>query len=219
MAAPAPDYEMVLEPGDLIWTGIGYGAHGAMLGAQLFLAAFLVASGALALVRPDLDGALWRRLGATRLGTADARGYGALKLVLGVVLLLPAALRAPWQVSGLASVLALGLLVWLERGVPAQWKTTGRFLRRAAIGAAAASAAFIVWETDDAIALGGRVLFKMQEWRTQELDWQLANDPNSPKVGDLAPDFELADPTGTRTARLSDVRGERPVALVFGSYT
>jgi peroxiredoxin len=47
----------------------------------------------------------------------------------------------------------------------------------------------------------------------------LANDPNSPKVGDLAPDFELADPSGASTTRLSTFRGQRPVALVFGSYT
>ena len=56
----------------------------------------------------------------------------------------------------------------------------------------------------------------MQEWRTHELDWQLTNDARSPKVGDLAPDFELADPTGTKTARLSEFRGRRPVALIFG---
>jgi hypothetical protein len=37
--------------------------------------------------------------------------------------------------------------------------------------------------------------------------------------GDLAPDFELPSLDGVRTARLADLRAERPVALVFGSYT
>ena len=38
-------------------------------------------------------------------------------------------------------------------------------------------------------------------------------------VGDHAPDFELQGPSGVTRVRLSDFRGERPVALVFGSYT
>jgi len=39
------------------------------------------------------------------------------------------------------------------------------------------------------------------------------------KVGDVAPDFTLKSPDGKRTVTLSDYRGEKPVALVFGSYT
>ena len=63
------------------------------------------------------------------------------------------------------------------------------------------------------------MLFKLHEWRTNELNWQLSNDARSPKLGQLAPDFELADHTGLRTARLSDFKDKRPVALIFGSYT
>jgi hypothetical protein len=37
--------------------------------------------------------------------------------------------------------------------------------------------------------------------------------------GDLAPDFELPLRDGGATIRLADLRAERPVALVFGSYT
>jgi hypothetical protein len=37
--------------------------------------------------------------------------------------------------------------------------------------------------------------------------------------GDLAPDFELPSLDGDRTMRLADLRAERHVALVFGSYT
>jgi hypothetical protein len=37
--------------------------------------------------------------------------------------------------------------------------------------------------------------------------------------GDLAPDFTLKSPDGKKTIRLSDFRGKKPVALVFGSYT
>ena len=38
-------------------------------------------------------------------------------------------------------------------------------------------------------------------------------------VGELAPDFELPSVDGDGTVRLADLRAERPVALVFGSYT
>ncbi len=39
------------------------------------------------------------------------------------------------------------------------------------------------------------------------------------KVGDPAPDFTLASLDGKQQVTLSDFRGERPVALIFGSYT
>lgn len=44
-------------------------------------------------------------------------------------------------------------------------------------------------------------------------------DRAAPKAGDLAPDFTLSDISGTETIRLSDFRGRKPVALIFGSYT
>lgn len=37
--------------------------------------------------------------------------------------------------------------------------------------------------------------------------------------GDQAPDFELVTHDTSDTVRLSDFHGERPVVLVFGSYT
>jgi hypothetical protein len=39
------------------------------------------------------------------------------------------------------------------------------------------------------------------------------------RVGEAAPDFTLETLDGTRRVRLSERRGERPVVLVFGSYT
>ena len=37
--------------------------------------------------------------------------------------------------------------------------------------------------------------------------------------GDAAPDFELPSLDGERTVRLSELAADRPVVLVFGSYT
>lgn len=45
------------------------------------------------------------------------------------------------------------------------------------------------------------------------------NDSPAPDVEQLAPDFELESLDGVRRVRLSDYRGKRPVALVFGSFT
>ena len=53
----------------------------------------------------------------------------------------------------------------------------------------------------------------------KEKAWQRKYDANAPKPGDLAPDFELADIDGEHRVRLSDFRGRKPVALVFGSFT
>jgi len=50
-------------------------------------------------------------------------------------------------------------------------------------------------------------------------DWHRQHGAGAPKAGDLAPDFELSDSKGEAVVRLSQFRGQRPVALVFGSWT
>lgn len=42
---------------------------------------------------------------------------------------------------------------------------------------------------------------------------------NAPKIGEIAPDFTLHDVAGKNPVMLSDFRGKKPVALVFGSFT
>jgi hypothetical protein len=37
--------------------------------------------------------------------------------------------------------------------------------------------------------------------------------------GEMAPDFTLKSPTGQSEVTLSQFRGQRPVALIFGSFT
>jgi hypothetical protein len=38
-------------------------------------------------------------------------------------------------------------------------------------------------------------------------------------IGDIAPDFSLESPDHKSTFQLSSMRGQKPVVLVFGSYT
>jgi hypothetical protein len=55
--------------------------------------------------------------------------------------------------------------------------------------------------------------------RNEASAWQKKYDEQAPKVGDLAPDFELFDSNRENPVRLSDIRGQKPVALIFGSFT
>ena len=211
-----PGYETVVDPSTIVWTISAMIIHGLMVAAQFGLAAFLIGTGLLAWLAPGLDAPWLRRLGAAG---ASTRVLAGVRVALGVAMLLPFAVAASFLVSLVASLAALALLAAFERSLPGDAIRPGRLARRIAIGSAALVAAFMSWEREDGLAIGAEVIGTTQSWRTHELEWQLANDANAPKVGDVAPDFALQDPSGEVTVRLSDFRGKRPVALVFGSYT
>jgi hypothetical protein len=192
-------YQTVMDPTTIVWGALAMVVHLGTMLAQVGLASFLVVSG------------LRRVVGGER------RRTGALRLGLGLLLAGPLLAGAPLAVSLLACLGALATLLALDRGA-----SSGRWARRAriaAIGCAGVIALFMLWEREDPLALGVELVSNARQWRTHELEWQLANDLEAPKVGELAPDFELQDPSGRSTVRLADFRGERPVALVFGSYT
>jgi peroxiredoxin len=62
-------------------------------------------------------------------------------------------------------------------------------------------------------------MFKTIRYRKEFQAWQKKYDALAPKPGDVAPDFELRDVNGENPIRLSDFRGQKPVVLVFGSFT
>ena len=45
--------------------------------------------------------------------------------------------------------------------------------------------------------------------------WFEKYDQRAPKTGEPAPDFEICDVAGKTAMKLSDMIGERPVALIF----
>ena len=53
----------------------------------------------------------------------------------------------------------------------------------------------------------------------ESIKWHRRYDREAPKRGDLASEFELWDVGGENRVRLSDFRGNKPVALIFGSFT
>ncbi len=57
------------------------------------------------------------------------------------------------------------------------------------------------------------------ERRTAMMQFLAERETLAPAVGADAPDFELPQLGGAERVRLSDFRGRKPVALIFGSYT
>ena len=51
------------------------------------------------------------------------------------------------------------------------------------------------------------------------LTGELGSLKEGPAIGDKAPDFELETQDGERFYRLSRFRTEKPVVLIFGSFT
>jgi len=56
-------------------------------------------------------------------------------------------------------------------------------------------------------------------YRGRERAWQKKYDAHAPREGTLAPDFTLGNASGEQATTLSQYRGDRPVVLVFGSFT
>ncbi len=59
----------------------------------------------------------------------------------------------------------------------------------------------------------------IKKGRQQIRAWQEKYEPLAPQEGDIAPDFDLRDVRGENVVRLSELRGSKPVALIFGSHT
>ena len=76
---------------------------------------------------------------------------------------------------------------------------------------------------DEMVAQFEKIMQGSKEALQARFDGKIAQERNAPKLGDAAPDFELErlDSRGQRTGerrRLSDYY-DKPVALVFGSFT
>jgi hypothetical protein len=194
-----PGYQTVMDPTTVVWGALAMVVHLGVMLIQVGLSVFLVVSGLRLLV-----------------GSEQYR-KGTLHVALGVLLAGPLLAGAPFLVSLFACLAALATLLSLDGG--ASGGRLARWSRATAIGCAGVTALFMLWEREDPLALGVELVSTAQQWRSHELDWQLANDLDAPKVGELAPDFELQDPSGRSVVRLADFRGVRAVAVVFGSYT
>lgn len=200
-----PTYVNVMGSCELAYVALVYLLRAVVAVAQIGVACFLLVIGA-------------RRLVGAR---AERRAQGgALHIGSALMLVAPVAIGAPVAVSILGAPIAFGLLVLpVGRHTPQPSSWRKRAVRRSAVAIAAILALFMLWEGEDNLTLRADLLVDAVESRNDEIAWQHANDPRSPKVGDLAPDFELQDPAGRVQVRLSGFRDQRPVALVIGSFT
>jgi hypothetical protein len=194
------EYETVVNIWDLLPDLFGVLPHAATVVMQAGLALYLFIGG------------------ARRLGSADTRILGVMRLALGALLIVPFAAGTHYALTLLACGTAFVLIALVEPS-PGGRGRLRRFASGAAIGSALVVGAFAIWEREDPLELGMEVLTVANDWRAAEIEWQTQADATAPKLGELAPDFELKDPEGVTAVRLADYRGKRPVALIFGSYT
>ncbi len=62
-------------------------------------------------------------------------------------------------------------------------------------------------------------MIKSVQIRREYRAWQKKYDAEAPRIGDPAPDFELFDIRKKTSVCLADFKAQKPVALIFGSFT
>jgi len=188
--------------------------------AQLLLSLYLIVSGALSIVSTGQDRKWLQRLGLrTGYLPENRRMVGWLKIALGIAMLLPIFFGAPFWFTSIACLAAFLLIFYLGRQEAPSDKRPGRLARSVMASAAVIVFGLTIYEGRDMIVTTKVTFKKAFSYRTTEKSWQQKHDPNTPQVGELAADFELFDPSGEKSFRLSDFKGKRPVVLLFGSYT
>lgn len=201
--------------------GITYGTHAFLAIAQILLCFYLLTNGILLLSSKELVGKWAGRFGLV----ADIEGEKInfrswLMIGTGVAFILPL-FGASYWLAVIACPVAIGLIFYITTGlIGPQQRQAGNFMRKGLALSAILIFGFTIWEGRDLVYAGYDINYKAIYWRNKEVTvWQHENNPNVPKVGDLAPDFVLSDNTGKKSVRLSDFRGKKPVVLLFGSFT
>ncbi|MBW2370238.1 MAG: hypothetical protein JRH15_20400 [Deltaproteobacteria bacterium] len=204
----------------LFWTAMSYGLQLFFSIVQLLLSLYLIVSGALCIAGQGQDRKWLQRLG---LGTdylpESRRLVGCLKIALGIAMLLPISLGAPFWFTSIACLAAFLFIFYMARQKTPSSERPGKRARYAVCLAAIFIFGLTVYEGKDLIVTTKVVFKKAMVYRTSEKSWQQEHNPNTPKVGAMAADFELFDPSGKKRFRLSEFQGKRPVVLIFGSYT
>ena len=205
----------------LALAGVTYGTHAYLAIAQLLLCIYLVASGILLLSPKTSIGKWFRRFGLVSnqdIGNNSLKSW--LMIATGVAFILPLFGMSYW-LAVFACPTAIYLILNIHTSlIDSQEKQGGKIMRKGLLLSAVLVFGFTIWEGRDLVFVGWDVNYKAIYWRHQEVTvWQKENKPNVPKIGELAPDFELSDNTGEKSVRLSDFRGKKPVVLLFGSFT
>ncbi len=202
-------------------SGIVYGLHALLALAQIGLCLFLVLNGRVILSNKKQLGKWGSRFGLTineRLSQKTISGW--LMILTGVALVLPLLGLSYWFAVVACPVSIYWIIVLTSGSDNIERKTTAKLTHKGLIIGAVLVCGFTIWEQKDLVRTAVVICYKAAYWEMEEvMGWQKTNNPNVPKVGEMPPDFELTDVTGTKTVRLSDFRGKKPVVLLFGSFT
>jgi hypothetical protein len=212
-------YPEIMDPSTMNFFLYSIIIHSILVVLQAGLAGFLILSGILNifLINPDIK--LLRTLGLLPPIPEEKKNvHGSIRIILGVALLLPL-IGVPYGVSGIAAILAFIFMIYEHRNRQTQVKNRGSLMRYAMMGLAFICSVSIFFDKADNLVAGKDFLFWGAFFRQEAIRIQIHGEKNTPKLGDLAPDFELSDPSGTKSIRLSDYRDKKPVVLVFGSFT
>jgi hypothetical protein len=200
--------------------GLAYAVQIALLGMQLMIVAMLVVSGAANLLFAASAGTRPSRARLLRsLSPGKARIFGAGEISLGVLLLLPLVLGAPFWLTLLALAGTMGLFITYKHWLDASQSHPGLLVNGVLLLFPSILICVTLYERADMLEASRRVFGDAVKQRIEAVRWQVEHGSFSPAVGEMAVDFELSDPGGTRRVRLFDELGENPVALIFGSHT
>ncbi|MCP4750404.1 MAG: hypothetical protein GY866_05900 [Proteobacteria bacterium] len=214
------NYATIMDNSSMGYVMAAYLVHLVLTVLQSGLVGLLILSGVVNIGWHNREVRLLRYLGlAVTVPEPKRAQYGLIKIGLGLLLLMPLVTGVSYVLSALAGIAALLFLIFQEKMIQPEVKRPGIIMRHALMLVAVICTGFMFYEGADNLALGVDIMRKANKYRIQEMNWQLESDRQSPKVGDLAPDFELADTTGRHQIRLSDFRGRKPVALIFGAHT
>ena len=199
---------------------VAYLVQIALFAMQALLVALLLASGIANLFFAKSADKWLRRGQLLRdLPKQEARGFGTGQLCLGGMLLLPALIGAPFWLTLLALTGVMALFLVYRGHVGTQQELPGPLVTGVLLVFPALLLCVTLYERADMLEASHRAFGGALAQRMEALRWQAEHDPASPSVGDMAVDFELSDTSGTRSVRLFDLIGEKPVALIFGSHT
>jgi hypothetical protein len=200
---------------------ITYGTQAGLAIAQILLCLYMVASGIVHLSSKKSLGKWAGRFGLVVNQKIKQKHWMSwLMIATGIAFILPLFGLSYWF-AVVACVIAIYCILTMTTGLAdLKERPTGNIMRNGLALSAILIFGFTIWEGRDLVYVGFNVNYKAIYWRHVEVTvWQHEHNPNVPKVGELAPDFELSDYTGTKTARLSDFKGKKPVVLLFGSFT
>ena len=202
-------------------SGIVYGLHGLLAAAQIALGLFLMANGKILLSDKKQLGKWATRFGLTineRLSQKPLNGW--LMIVTGAGLILPILGLPHWSAIAACPLAIYWIIALRKSAETAEMSRSGSWVQKGLIIGAVLVFGFTLWEGNDPVRSSVSITYKAAYYEKTEVQgWQKTNNPNVPQVGELAPDFELTDVHGEETVRLSDFRGNRPVVLLFGSFT